>query len=117
MAGREKEQTIIESFLHGFDEDMDVPERVLYVSGTPGTGKTALVNSILSNISLDNDVKTIFLNCMAIPNMDSLWQRLEEELSDVAPRTKSSRRIATKSKLHGRDLIASIFEKRKDMKW
>ena len=116
LAGREKEQIIIESFLHSFDEDSEVPERILYVSGSPGTGKTALVNSIISKLKLNENVKVLFLNCMALPSMDALWQRLEDELVDFAPKTRQSKRQTTKSKLQGRDLVTSVLQQREDIK-
>jgi len=53
----------------------------LYISGSPGCGKTALVNSILSELSPEaTGIKIIFINCMALNDLDGLWERMSEEL-------------------------------------
>ena len=117
LAGREAEKVAIESFLHGLDADADVPEQILYVSGSPGTGKTALVNSIIAS-SPDNmsDVKIVFLNCMAISDMDTLWRRLGEELSSVAGPAKKVTRKGVKKQ--GREEVAALLsDESNDFKW
>ncbi|KAI5118200.1 hypothetical protein M0805_005554 [Coniferiporia weirii] len=113
--GREAERTIIESFLHSFDADADVSESVLYISGAPGTGKTALVNAIVASAHLGDAVRVVFLNCMAITGLDALWQRLVEELScAVAPKGRAGKRGAGK-RLSGRDEVGAILEKQRDL--
>ena len=114
MEGRTQERTIIESFLLILDEDSDVTESVLYISGSPGTGKTALVNSIISSTTVSNDVKVLFINCMAIRGMDMLWQRLVEEFSSIAGKAKTGRAA---SKKQGKDEVSAILNKHKDFKW
>ena len=108
-AGREAEKAVIESFLHGLDDDADVPESVLYISGSPGTGKTALVNSIISeNIDARSGLKVIFLNCMAIVDIDTLWRRLAEELGAVVSPAKKATRKGAK-KVQGKDDINALL--------
>lgn len=51
--GRERERTIIKEYLHGSDL------RPLYVCGTPGTGKTALITEELS------DHLGVFISCIS----------------------------------------------------
>jgi cell division control protein 6 len=53
----------------------------LYISGLPGSGKTALVNSVLDKLD-SSDLKVISINCMALNGIDALWERLLEELDD-----------------------------------
>lgn len=116
LAGREAEKALIESFFHGLDDDADVPESVLYISGSPGTGKTALVNSIIENADLKSrsGLKVVFLNCMAIADMDTLWRRLAEELGDaIAPAKRGIRKCARKAQ--GRDDVNALLSK-SDMK-
>ena len=66
IEGRETERAVIESFLHSLDGGSDVVESVLYISGSPGTGKTALVNSIIASTKVAEDVKVVLINCMTI---------------------------------------------------
>ena len=111
LAGRETEKAIIESFFHGLDDDAEVPEAVLYISGSPGTGKTALVNSVIfenANIESSTGLKVLFLNCMAIADIETLWRRLGEELgAALFPGKRATRRGAKKAQ--GRDDVNSLL--------
>ncbi|THG96270.1 hypothetical protein EW145_g7808 [Phellinidium pouzarii] len=114
LEGRETERSIIESFLHSFDGDMDISESVLYVSGSPGTGKTALVNSIIASAKISDNVRVIFLNCMAISGLDALWPRLADELLNVSAPKAGKRGVG--KKLHGKDEVCAILEKQRYLK-
>ncbi|EJD03405.1 P-loop containing nucleoside triphosphate hydrolase protein [Fomitiporia mediterranea MF3/22] len=115
LEGRETERSIIESFLHSLDADSDVSESVLYISGAPGTGKTALVNSIISSAKVADDVKLLFMNCMAIPGMDALWQKLADEFEGATVKGKAGRGGAGK-KLQGKEKVCAILEKQRGLK-
>jgi cell division control protein 6 len=55
----------------------------LYISGSPGCGKTALVNSILAASEvelLENNINLLSVNCMALNGLEAVWERLIEEL-------------------------------------
>ena len=86
MHGREKEQAIIHDFIKGIQRPSSSgdseDEVVLYISGSPGTGKTALVNNVMESLLLGVDVKVVFLNCMAFSTADALWDRLLEEFNE-----------------------------------
>lgn len=90
------------------DSAMDADDvfTTLYISGSPGCGKTALVNSVLGQLNPEaNGVKIIFINCMALNNLDALWDRMFEEL-DAARKQKSSPSKSRKAK--GRDAIETL---------
>jgi cell division control protein 6 len=112
IAGRNDERTTIASFLHSFaagtEEDADnAGVSTLYVSGLPGTGKTALVNDILRGMEAEMDgVVLITLNCMALNSADALWDRLQEELG-VMKKTKARGRP---KKLDVQMSVAKILE-------
>ena len=111
LAGREAEKAIVESFFHGLDEDADVPESVLYISGSPGTGKTALVNSVISeNAGAESKegLRVVFLNCMAIADMETLWRRLAEELGAAVSQVKKTTRKGAR-KIQGRDDVNALL--------
>lgn len=83
LIGRDQERSIIHSFLDPFltgtsDEKSPVG---LYISGAPGTGKTALINELISSISVGS-VRTIFVNCMTLETRDlnGVWERCATEL-------------------------------------
>ena len=77
FSGRDQERTIIKDFVQSF-ASKDTPT-TLYISGAPGSGKTALVNSVFDTCEL-SDVKIISINCMALDGVDALWLRLVEEM-------------------------------------
>jgi cell division control protein 6 len=62
--------------------DASTMETTLYISGSPGTGKTALVNSVLRDLESGPDLKVVSVNCMALNNVDALWNHLLDELLD-----------------------------------
>lgn len=62
--------------------EYDTQCATLYISGSPGTGKTALVNSVLRDLESEVELQVISINCMALANLDELWDRLLEELED-----------------------------------
>ncbi|KAG0703233.1 P-loop containing nucleoside triphosphate hydrolase protein [Suillus ampliporus] len=102
IAGREDErQRILEFITSSWSHDAHTS---LYISGTPGTGKTALVNSVLRSLEKSeetSDLKVISINCMALTGVDPLWDRLSEELS----RTKPSKNGAKPSRAKGKQAV------------
>lgn len=84
FAGRDDERAVIDSFIQ-YDQE----KTVLYISGAPGTGKTALVDDVLR--AQTTDVKIVRVNCvgLAAAGPDALWQRISEEIGDEpSPRKK-----------------------------
>ncbi|KAF5351649.1 hypothetical protein D9756_007735 [Leucocoprinus leucothites] len=111
IAGRDTERGIIRDFISSFVDDstMDTDDApaTLYISGSPGCGKTALINSVLGHLNPEaNGVKIIFINCMALNDLDALWERMFEEL-DAARKQKSSPSKSRKGK--GRAAIESLL--------
>lgn len=106
VAGREAEREIISKFLRSFvcDEAMqeDGPA-ALFISGSPGTGKTALVNAINRELTKENaSTAVVFVNCMTVKTLDALWDRLIEELRSIrgaAGRSKKEKGLASVVKL------------------
>ncbi|KAJ6625869.1 P-loop containing nucleoside triphosphate hydrolase protein [Mycena sp. CBHHK59/15] len=106
MAGRDSERAAISAFFGSLvDEEDAVPHTSLYISGSPGTGKTALVNSIVRTLS--PDIKVVTINCMALNTVDALWERLIEELGG-APEKKRKTAGRVK-KVQGRDAVDALL--------
>jgi cell division control protein 6 len=86
IAGRIPERQFITNFISEFISSRPTSEAtrpVLYISGSPGCGKTALVNSILATFEvelLENNVKFVVINCMALNGLEAVWERMVEEL-------------------------------------
>jgi cell division control protein 6 len=72
----------------------------LYISGTPGTGKTALVRQILKDLPstlADDDVFTVYINCMGLQE-GVVWDRIVEEILDSGAESLMRGRCRTKTK-------------------
>ncbi|KAG7446093.1 P-loop containing nucleoside triphosphate hydrolase protein [Guyanagaster necrorhizus] len=110
MPGRERERSVIRDFIttcpatsHSRDQWSS-----LYISGSPGTGKTALVNSLIQSLGTSLDgMKVVTVNCMALENVEALWERLSEELLGPSKRKRSRKIIKGKGK--GRETLEDIL--------
>ncbi|CDO76726.1 hypothetical protein BN946_scf184796.g20 [Trametes cinnabarina] len=103
FAGRAFERQRIESFIIGFLASHIDPEgpSTLYVSGSPGTGKTALVNAVLASLDTKfqaEGTRVLIVNCMALDGVDVLWQRLAETLGTTGKPTSRVKRAKTSPK-------------------
>eukprot|EP00108_Taenia_solium_P006460 TsM_000840600 transcript=TsM_000840600 gene=TsM_000840600 len=62
VVGREKEISILNQLLFSW-----ISERcsgIIYISGAPGTGKTATVTQVVQRLASENMCRPLFLNCM-----------------------------------------------------
>lgn len=100
VIGRETERKIVSSFLQPFiDGEPNCSQLIhtsLYISGSPGTGKTALVMSVLSTNKRD-DVRTAYVNCMGLKDINVLWGRILPALGEPGASNKGK---AAASALH-----------------
>ncbi|KAF8756976.1 enoyl-CoA hydratase isomerase family [Rhizoctonia solani] len=92
VIGRDKERAILTNFLTPFltgkpQEPTD--KLAAYISGAPGTGKTALVSEVLRTVAKDQ-VKGIYVNCTGLKEENSVWARVLEEGGFPLPKGKGS---------------------------
>lgn len=91
LVGRTVEREQLDAFLRFsvpqlFDPDdteFDKPQKAkaLYISGSPGTGKTALLKHVLDGLKAKQNAKSIaFLNCTTVTNAADIWERIALEL-------------------------------------
>lgn len=114
MAGRGNERTTITEFITSFLEEAPsvIDHSILYISGAPGTGKTALVNTILGDLKEQLDtasVTVMTINCMALNAMDALLDRLVEEFKTEAKAPKKSGR-PRKAKESPLQVLENLFK-------
>ena len=91
MSGRETERKLIADFISSFlRAPPSAPDHsILYISGSPGTGKTALVNALLGEMRddiSDSAVNVVTVNCMALASTEALLERLIEEFGNTQKR-------------------------------
>lgn len=74
LVGRDSEREQLTTFLDRCTSDS--PSGCLYVSGPPGTGKSAMINSLMEKYSKQDNVKTSYINCMSIKSSKDLYVTL-----------------------------------------
>ncbi|KAJ3972826.1 P-loop containing nucleoside triphosphate hydrolase protein [Lentinula raphanica] len=105
MPARDNEREFISKLLRGFlNSSGDDASHNLYVSGSPGCGKTALMNSILNTLELDK-TRVIKVNCMVLTNLDELWDRLICEFDGVVQKKRKSGTTSA----NGREAVESLL--------
>ncbi|KAI8075400.1 P-loop containing nucleoside triphosphate hydrolase protein [Gilbertella persicaria] len=61
----------------------------MYISGKPGTGKTAMLNEMMRTMEKEtsqlHQVKTVNVNCMSMKEPKQIYEKLIEELSPKTP--------------------------------
>ncbi|KAF9346276.1 AAA ATPase [Mortierella sp. NVP85] len=91
LVGRSDERKVIRSF---YEDHILTPKGgALYISGQPGTGKTALLKEIMYEMApkldaIKHDVKSVFINCMTIQQPRAVYQRVMQELGRTLDSTK-----------------------------
>src|SRR5690242_11295297 len=60
----------------------------IYVSGPPGTGKSAFVSDVCRTVAANATVKTGYINCMSVKNAVDLYRTLLEEFVDITEITE-----------------------------
>uniref|UniRef100_A0A8C8IU25 Cell division control protein 6 homolog n=1 Tax=Oncorhynchus tshawytscha TaxID=74940 RepID=A0A8C8IU25_ONCTS len=79
LLSREAERSSIRSFLE--DKALKASPASLYISGAPGTGKTACLNCVLQEMKDElKAIQTVVLNCMALRSSHAIFPLLAEKL-------------------------------------
>ncbi|CAH1249492.1 CDC6 [Branchiostoma lanceolatum] len=110
---REKETKVITDFLE--EHAAKQQPGSLYISGAPGTGKTACLTHIMRNMKESlKSTKMIFVNCMAVKNAQGIFSKVASELSPASttPRTAkdASRLLEKQFKSKGPMIILVLDE-------
>ncbi|KAJ4483486.1 P-loop containing nucleoside triphosphate hydrolase protein [Lentinula aciculospora] len=113
LPGREEERQAIAEFVQNFLGDDEQGPQSLYISGSPGSGKTALVASVLHSLAEElANVKLITINCMALDDADALWRIMLVELdTSKKPKTAVRCRKHYKGKETAEAVVAAMKTK------
>ncbi|XP_049298987.1 cell division control protein 6 homolog [Anopheles funestus] len=72
----------------------------LYISGPPGTGKTATLQRILNHQSFVKKLKPVYINCTSIKSVGSIYKKISEELDlKVSGNTEKANQAAIEAYL------------------
>lgn len=77
MVGRTAERNVISSFFSSLNENND---NVLYICGNPGTGKTALVEEIISDLKMKDILTVLNINCLMINDSFDILNMISENI-------------------------------------
>ncbi|KAJ6263425.1 Cell division control protein [Drechslerella dactyloides] len=76
LVGRDKERTQLSDFLA--EKLANKTGGCMYVSGPPGTGKSALLAEVIADLATDG-IKMVYVNCMATKDPKSIYSKLAED--------------------------------------
>lgn len=79
LPGRETEYAELIDFLETHLENKTSGS--LYVSGQPGTGKTACMSKILHSKEYSQKFKKVYINCTSVPSIGSIYKKICAELN------------------------------------
>ncbi|KAI0817191.1 P-loop containing nucleoside triphosphate hydrolase protein [Xylaria sp. FL0064] len=80
LTGRDDERQHLTQFLQRCKTS--TPSGCIYVSGPPGTGKSAMVNEVTQVLVDSTPIKKAYVNCMSIKSSKDLYETLLEQISD-----------------------------------
>ncbi|OLN88519.1 Cell division control protein 18 [Colletotrichum chlorophyti] len=78
LVGREKEREKVSQFVQRCSSS--TPNGCLYVSGPPGTGKSAMIKEITEQLADCPTVRKAYVNCMSVESSKDLYNTLLELL-------------------------------------
>jgi cell division control protein 6 len=81
LYGREQERKELENFIS--TRTKSKKSGCIYISGPPGTGKSAFVDNVCRDVSSNVSTKTGYINCMSVKNATDLYRTLLEEFVDI----------------------------------
>ncbi|GFR72997.1 cell division control protein 6 homolog [Elysia marginata] len=101
LIGRDSEIVEVEDFIS--DRLSDLTSGSLYISGPPGTGKTAVIQHVVENLkSKFPSLKSAFINCMTLKDSNAVFCHTHEQLKGSPLKGKDAmkamERLVTTSK-------------------
>ncbi|XP_011695267.1 PREDICTED: cell division control protein 6 homolog isoform X1 [Wasmannia auropunctata] len=88
LPGREKELARLQKFLLGhLDQETSGS---LYISGPPGTGKTACLFKITQRSDVKSKFKVVYINCTSMKSAAAIYTKISQELA-ITSATKSGK--------------------------
>lgn len=78
MIGRDDERNQLQNFLQRCAGPN--PSGCIYVSGPPGTGKSAMINEMTNAAVANGSAKKVYINCMSIKSSKDLYETLLEQI-------------------------------------
>ncbi|XP_006889476.1 PREDICTED: cell division control protein 6 homolog [Elephantulus edwardii] len=108
LPAREKEMDVIRNFLR--EHICGKKAGSLYLSGAPGTGKTACLSRILQDLKKElKGFKTIILNCMSLRNAQAVFPAIAQEICQEGEARPAGKELMRKLEKHMTEVKGPII--------
>jgi cell division control protein 6 len=107
LVGREEERNELTSFINTCIDKTS--GGCTYVSGPPGTGKSALVHEVTSELAESASLKKAYVNCMSLKSSKDLYTALLETLSDDSEALEGMEMQTLQSMFVSRKRSATVY--------
>ncbi|GFP58085.1 cell division control protein 18 [Trichoderma asperellum] len=97
LVGREAERERLTTFLDRVSTSS--PGGCMYISGPPGTGKSAMITNIAKTYSEREGVRSAYVNCMSIKSSKDLYQTLLAALGEDGSDLSEAEAISSLQKM------------------
>lgn len=101
LTGRDDERNELQQFVSSRVNSKK--SGCLYISGPPGTGKSALVNEVCQELE-DASVKRAYLNCMSAKSASEIYAKFLEEIGEAEDVLEGTEKEALQEILFKRDM-------------
>uniref|UniRef100_A0A1E1XDQ2 Cell division control protein n=1 Tax=Amblyomma aureolatum TaxID=187763 RepID=A0A1E1XDQ2_9ACAR len=108
VVGRQKEMEAMKDFLHFHLRSRSSSS--LYISGAPGTGKTACLSQIISSAKDLFTFKFVFVNCMTLQTSSAIYEKIVTGLGLSASGSNLLDTIRTKLTIKGHPMVIVMDE-------
>ncbi|KAI4153494.1 MAG: hypothetical protein LQ340_002282, partial [Diploschistes diacapsis] len=107
LIGREKERAQLNEFLQGGVTAKS--GRCLYVSGPPGTGKSAFVGELCRQFSETDGTQASYINCMSINSTREIYDRVAIDVCGEAPTGSGAAANALRERFFSEDEDSKVY--------
>ncbi|KAJ8132562.1 hypothetical protein O1611_g1069 [Lasiodiplodia mahajangana] len=107
LIGRDDERQHLTTYLQRCKSS--TPSGCVYVSGPPGTGKSAMVNEVTQALVHSTSIKKAYVNCMSIKSSRDLYETILEQISDLSDLPEGDASVALEKLLMPRKKSKSVY--------
>ncbi|KAL2715387.1 cell division control protein 6 isoform X1 [Vespula squamosa] len=109
LPGRETELVKLQEFIR--EHLKNESSGSLYVSGPPGTGKTACLSKIIQQPEFNSKFKVIYINCTTMKSAATIYSKIIQELGMPVPKSsKNSKAIIEKYLMSNHKMLLLILD-------
>ncbi|KAJ8670553.1 hypothetical protein QAD02_001812 [Eretmocerus hayati] len=109
LIGRDEELSKLETFIHSHSSKKTSGS--LYVSGPPGTGKTACLSQVMSKPKFKKAFQIIYVNCMTMKTAASIYTCISKELGIEIPKSgKTTKSVIEKYLVEQHKMLLLILD-------